>query len=682
METFFNQKFFFGEIVVEPQANLVIFNGRPITMEPKIIMLLCYFASNPMQVISRQKIAEAVWPDVVVSEEAITRAVFSLRKTILDDPKQPKYIETIPKKGYRFLAKASFCKEKQEKKTKKISLLIAGIALIALSISLLWNNSQPIEIAQVQPFTSMPGSEWGGAIDKSGTKMVFIHDNGGKNRLLVKQLNTEQIEVLNDDNWIKQSPYWLDTNTLVYIRCLSENCEIVRQHSGQPAEIIYTSSSYIYSFTYINTASPQIVFSQKENNESTQLFSLSLVNGKLELLQDKFHYLPARVYQPTFSEKDNILYCIGVETENQKLLAINYATGELIFSKNIFSRIYDLSLSLASHQLLVAGIKSDTSGIWLFDTRSENTELVLRASGAETIIGVSANPINSKIYYANYLSNIDVATIKQSGEIDSLEQLNSDSSDRSPSFASNDKQIMFLSNRTGKYEIWMYNKQSGESRQVTRLGSSYLYSPRISNNGEFVVFVYKKEQLMIGVIELKSGELISSAPIPELKFPLAWSLDDQFVYVSEHLKNINLFKYDRQTLTQSPFKPLAGLFAKEINNGKSLVTFDYKSNSFISIDLISGKSSSLTQQVEGSQYLAPGQVLLKDESIIISKKGSSHTEVLEYPILNNKNKQHSFKKITTIDDYWISGIHSNGQEFLGSKNKPPRGDIMQMVLKQ
>ncbi len=72
-------------------------------LEPKTLDLLLLLARSPSRVFSREEIFAAIWPDVTVGDDTLARAVSKLRKALDDDPKNPRIIETIPKRGYRLI---------------------------------------------------------------------------------------------------------------------------------------------------------------------------------------------------------------------------------------------------------------------------------------------------------------------------------------------------------------------------------------------------------------------------------------------------------------------------------------------------------------------------------------------------------------------------------------------------
>lgn len=99
--------FFIGDWYVDIDANLLRKDNREIRLENRVMAVLAYLAQRPGQPVMREEIEQAVWGQAVVGYDALTRCIARLRKELGDDPKQPVYIETIPKKGYRLIAPVS-----------------------------------------------------------------------------------------------------------------------------------------------------------------------------------------------------------------------------------------------------------------------------------------------------------------------------------------------------------------------------------------------------------------------------------------------------------------------------------------------------------------------------------------------------------------------------------------------
>jgi len=73
-------------------------------VEPKVAEVLVYLAERAGQMVSRDELLTAVWPGVVVGDDALTQAIIKLRKALGDDARRPAYIETLAKRGYRLIA--------------------------------------------------------------------------------------------------------------------------------------------------------------------------------------------------------------------------------------------------------------------------------------------------------------------------------------------------------------------------------------------------------------------------------------------------------------------------------------------------------------------------------------------------------------------------------------------------
>ncbi len=99
-----NQAVRIGDWELDRALNEIRRPGASIRLEPKVVDVLAYLADRPGSVVSRDELLEAVWPGVVVGDDALTQAVIKLRKALGDEARQPAYIETIAKRGYRLLA--------------------------------------------------------------------------------------------------------------------------------------------------------------------------------------------------------------------------------------------------------------------------------------------------------------------------------------------------------------------------------------------------------------------------------------------------------------------------------------------------------------------------------------------------------------------------------------------------
>ncbi len=89
---------------VEPSLNSVTGPAGTTRLEPKAMQVLVCLAANAGQVVSKERLMRSVWPDAFVGDDVLTRCISELRRVFGDDVKEPHFIQTIPKGGYRLIA--------------------------------------------------------------------------------------------------------------------------------------------------------------------------------------------------------------------------------------------------------------------------------------------------------------------------------------------------------------------------------------------------------------------------------------------------------------------------------------------------------------------------------------------------------------------------------------------------
>jgi transcriptional activator of cad operon len=93
-----------GAWKVEPDAGQMTRDGETVRLEPRTMRLLLCLAERTDRVVSADTLLDEVWSGVVVTPDSVYQAIASLRRLLGDDPKQPRYIMTVPRKGYKMVA--------------------------------------------------------------------------------------------------------------------------------------------------------------------------------------------------------------------------------------------------------------------------------------------------------------------------------------------------------------------------------------------------------------------------------------------------------------------------------------------------------------------------------------------------------------------------------------------------
>jgi len=92
---------------VDTLSNRLRKDNTEIKLETRVMAVLNYLAQHQNELVSREELEQAIWGDTIVGYDALTRCIAQLRKSLNDDRSNPRYIETISKKGYRLVAEVS-----------------------------------------------------------------------------------------------------------------------------------------------------------------------------------------------------------------------------------------------------------------------------------------------------------------------------------------------------------------------------------------------------------------------------------------------------------------------------------------------------------------------------------------------------------------------------------------------
>src|SRR5262245_18531827 len=104
MSSLTNHFYRFGDFTLDVDQKVLLRQGKPLLLAPKILEALLTLVQNGGRIVDKEELMTRLWPDTFVEESNLTYSIVQLRKTLGDDARRPRYIETIPKRGYRFIA--------------------------------------------------------------------------------------------------------------------------------------------------------------------------------------------------------------------------------------------------------------------------------------------------------------------------------------------------------------------------------------------------------------------------------------------------------------------------------------------------------------------------------------------------------------------------------------------------
>ena len=196
----------FGDVRVDPVAFRVLKAGQPVSVEPKAFEVLLYLVQNPGRLVEKKELLEQVWPNTVVTESAMTRVIADLRRALGDTAREAHYIETVPTKGYRFIATVRRVSGEETLtpaggarpplRIASRAAVAAGLALglVLLLLAVRATRRRPAPAAapaaslHSQQVTDSPGLDLFPTFSPDGAQIAYSSDKGGGFEIFIRQL--------------------------------------------------------------------------------------------------------------------------------------------------------------------------------------------------------------------------------------------------------------------------------------------------------------------------------------------------------------------------------------------------------------------------------------------------------------------------------------------------------------
>ena len=159
-------EFLLGDWTVQPNLNQLRRNGESVSLQNLSMRVLLYLVEHKGEVVTYGELLDTLWPKRVVGEDAVHRRVADLRRHMGDSTSDPKYIQTIHKKGYRLIAAVKPVGPVPSIRWRPVAVM-AGIVLAISALStLMWETPEtpqpaaehPAVTARVAIETSPPGA--------------------------------------------------------------------------------------------------------------------------------------------------------------------------------------------------------------------------------------------------------------------------------------------------------------------------------------------------------------------------------------------------------------------------------------------------------------------------------------------------------------------------------------------
>jgi Tol biopolymer transport system component/DNA-binding winged helix-turn-helix (wHTH) protein len=261
----------FGPFRLDAANRLLLRNGETVPLKPKVFDTLLALVEQSGRVLTKQELMEKIWPDTAVEENNLTQNISALRKILGQSADGQQYIETIPRRGYRFVPhvnevweeedhlvlekhtrsrivieetqqEASQHQEETENLSKaapeiaparqspvpslkvptrimiEVAVVSAGICLLAAGWMLFSKTKgnagskfpSSLRMVQLYSWKTAPrqGTSRNGTFSRDGTMIVFSSKRDARNGIWVKHADGGDPVQIMQDEWDNESPLW------------------------------------------------------------------------------------------------------------------------------------------------------------------------------------------------------------------------------------------------------------------------------------------------------------------------------------------------------------------------------------------------------------------------------------------------------------------------------------------
>lgn len=577
----------FGPYLLLTSDRTLLREGDLVSLTPKIFETLVVLVESGGRVVDKDELLTKIWPDAVVEEINLAKNVSTLRKILSED--QPhQYIETIPRRGYRFvtqvkevseelgselLTQYSDIKNSSENATEptmvtslyvksntanisnRLGWIISLILLIVcISLLFIWilGKFQPAEIVtnllNETPITSLQGIETQAAFSPDGKQIAFAwSDNNSESRnIFVKFIGEEsELRLTNSQNRDSR-PVWLpDGRSIIFMRSTTNSRAYysISPLGGAEQKLIdiFPYGEMEYGNTpYCSPDGKYLVISDKVTREEP----LSLYRLSLDTKEKQKITTPPKGsvgdYSAALSPDGKwIAFVRSTSLMTDEIYVMPAKGGEpkqITFDK---LPVRGLTWTADSKELIYASRSGGGLSHLYRIKHSGGLPQRLNVLGKEAS-SPTISPNNNRLIYSQVNNDFNIWRIElKKGRQENLKQENlisSTSYDTAPEYSPDGKKIVFVSSRAGGYEIWVCESDGSKPRLLFNGGPYLTGTPRWSPDGKWVAFDSRTNSPDttgnpdIYIINSEGGKPRLITDDPSENVAPSWSRDGKWIY--------------------------------------------------------------------------------------------------------------------------------------------------------
>ncbi|MEL6704834.1 MAG: winged helix-turn-helix domain-containing protein [Bacteroidota bacterium] len=565
-----DQPYAVGEWHVQPLLNSATRRSQAVSVEPRVMAVLTYLAQHAGQVVTRSDLLDAVWADVVVNEDALTRAVSELRKLFGDDPRAPRFVETVRGRGYRLIAPVTWASDTtptpgesalsslvavttmragsdSSNRRGWLAGLVAGAVLAGLAVGL-WLGRDllaraPTDVASwdtsvwepAVPFTSYPGREIQPALSPEGARVAFAWDEAGGDNfdVYVKQVGSERPLRLTEHPSSEELPTWSpDGSTLAFARDGEARGIYTVPSMGGPVRLVHATAAEVKALDWAPDGQTLVFTTPAPETPGLQL--LDLASGAVRTLttpDDVLH----RATTPRFSPGGTrIAFVRRGPGSGRPVFLTDVADGTVTPAPGDATAVRHLDW-IDDETLVVVSYRSGANGLWRLDLQTgAMTWIATRGEWSfyPSVAAESGALVYQDLYFEKNIWQVRLDA--PGGRLLSTEPLlTSTWMDCEAQFSPDGTRLAFMSSRSGFLEVWLSGVDGDDLVQVTQFEGAFVGNPRWSPDGMRLAFNAAPEgDAAVYVVDVRGGPPQALTPPGRGGRVTGWARDGTAVYAA------------------------------------------------------------------------------------------------------------------------------------------------------
>ena len=527
-----NKHFYrFGDFTLDTSQRVLLRDGKPVALTPKALDTLLILVESVGRIVEKEELKKKLWPDTFVAEANIAFNIQQLRKALGDDARNPRYIETVARRGYRFMADVEGVSQEREplpvdqpdnesSDPASTNPVVADVPRSRLNIIL------PFAVGTLILLAGAGLLVWN--VSKSSTSTTNMRTSGTATVAPTSRVKLEQLTATGQSYHVAISPDGryvayervLENKAAIWLRQLAANTNVelvppsgniyglAFSHSGEYVYFVRGLPSALYRVSLvggpptkivdnlegnfsISRDNDQLVFvRQIINREGQRQYSLITANsdgtGEREWLTGAHPYgLDTPMWAPN---SRSIICSYGSTTggsQDVSIIEVSLADGtKKELSSKKFFRITKMAwLANGSGLLLSARTNlGENNQLWKLSYPSMELKQLTEGVVSYADLSLTANAQKGVASQETLTSDVWVGSSREPNALKRVTQA-------SGNFCwAPDGRLVYSSTASGNRDLWIMQRDGKEQRQLT-VDEAMDVSPRVTADNRHIVFI-------------------------------------------------------------------------------------------------------------------------------------------------------------------------------------------------